>query len=104
MSPPVKPAPAPTATLRMVTRRKFGFSNGAQLNRALVDALRASMPACETCRDIEKEIDATADGAEYLEAPSFPGTTVQKLDAHFKYHWKADYALVDLSDRAGSAR
>ncbi|HLF93923.1 MAG TPA: hypothetical protein VJB14_10710 [Planctomycetota bacterium] len=100
----MKPGPDLTARLKMVTRRKFGFSNGAQLNRPLVDALKASTEACETCREIEKEIDATADGAEYLEAPSFPGKTVQKLDAHFKYHWKGDYELVDLSDRAGSAR
>ena len=85
--------------LQMVTRRQFGFSNGAQLNRALIDALRASKPGCETCREIEEEIQSNDEGGEYLEAPSFPGRTVQKLDAHFKYHWKEDYELVDLVNR-----
>jgi len=89
------------AKLQMVTRRVFGFSNKAQLNQALVDALRASAPGCETCRDIDKEVEAIPDGGEYVEAASFPGKTVQKLDAHFKFHWKTDYALVDLSGRRG---
>lgn len=87
------------AKLQMVTRRQFGFSNGAQLNRALVDALNASMRGCETCREIEKEIQLNSEGGEYIEAPSFPGRTVQKLDAHFKYHWKEDYELVELVNR-----
>jgi len=100
---PSKPVPDTSAKLRMVTRRKFGFSNGAQLNRALVDAVKASMRGCETCREIDKEIEPTAEGAEYLETPTFPGQTVQKIDAHFKYHWKGDYELVDLANR-GSAR
>jgi hypothetical protein len=90
------------AKLQMITRRVFGFSNKAQLNQALVDALRASAPACETCRDIDKEVEAVPEGGEYVEAASFPGKTVQKLDAHFKYHWKGDYALVDLSGRKGA--
>jgi len=85
--------------LQMTTSRQFGFSNGAQLNRALVDALTASMPGCETCREIEKEIQSNSEGAEYIEAPSFPGKTVQKLDAHFKYHWKEEYELIDLVTR-----
>ena len=82
--------------LRMVTRRQFGFSNEAQLNRALVDALTASVPACEICREISKEIESNADGAEYTEAPGFPGRTVRKIDAHFKFHWREDYELIDL--------
>lgn len=85
--------------LQMVTRRRFGFSNGARLNQALLDALKASMPGCETCREIEKEIQADDEGGDYVEAPSFPGKTVQKLDAHFKYHWKSDYELVELVHR-----
>ena len=85
--------------LQMVTRRQFGFSNKARLNPALVDALRSEGAACQTCRDIEKEVDSLPDGGEYVEAASFPGKTVQKLDAHFKSHWKGDYELVDLSVR-----
>jgi hypothetical protein len=85
--------------MQMVTRKLFGFSNKAQLNGALLEGLRASMPICETCRDIEKELDATPEGGEFTEAASFPGRTVQKLDAHFKYHWKEGYELVDLSGR-----
>jgi hypothetical protein len=88
-----------SAKLQMVTHRLFGFSNKARLNVALVDALHASGPGCETCRDIEKEVDSVPDGGEYIEAASFPGKTVQKLDAHFKSHWKEDYELVDLSGR-----
>ena len=83
----------------MTTRRVFGFSNRAQLNRALVDALRASVSGCETCRDIEKEVEPLSDGAEYVEAASFPGKTIQKLNAHFKFHWKDEYELVDLAGR-----
>jgi len=90
------------AKLQMVTHRVFGLSNKARLNPALLDALRASMPACEFCRDIEKEVDPVADGGEYVEAPSFPGKTVQKLDAHFKFHWKGDYELVELTGTTGA--
>jgi len=85
--------------LQMVTRRQFGFSNKARLNPALVEALRSEGSICQTCRDIDKEVDSLPDGGEYVEAASFPGKTVQKLDAHFKSHWKADYELVDLSSR-----
>ena len=88
-----------SATLQMMTRRLFGFSNRAKLNPALVDALKASMPVCETCREIEKGIDSIPEGAEFVECASFPGKTVQKLDAHFKFHWKAEYELLDLSGR-----
>lgn len=87
---------------QMVTCRQFGFSNGAKLNPALVDAIKASMPACETCRGIEKEIEMTAEGAEYLESPGFPGWNISKLDAHFKSHWKDAYELVDLARRPGA--
>lgn len=88
-----------TAKLQMLTRNRFGISNRARLNPALVEALRASGGDCETCRDIEKEVDSIPDGGEFVEAASFPGKTVQKLDAHFKSHWKAEYELVDLSGR-----
>ena len=88
-----------TATLQMRTARLFGFSNRAKLNPALVTALHAEGPGCETCRQIAKEIDAIPEGAEFVECGSFPGKTVQKLDAHFKAHWKAEYELVDLSGR-----
>jgi hypothetical protein len=88
--------------LQMVTRKQFGFSNRAQLNQALIDALAASMPGCETCCEIEKEIQANPEGGEYIEAPSFPGKTVQKLDAHFKYHWKDTYELIDLANGRSS--
>lgn len=77
----------------------FGLSNKARLNAALVEALRASVADCETCRDIAKEVDAVPEGGEYVEASSFPGKTVLKLDAHFKSHWKDEYALVDLSGK-----
>jgi len=87
------------ATLQMRTARLFGFSNRAKLNPALLLALRASAPLCETCRDIDKEIDTIPEGAEFVECGSFPGKTVQKLDAHFKAHWKTEYELVDLSGR-----
>jgi len=87
--------------MKMVTFKQFGFSNKAQLNRALVDALNSSLQDCERCREIEKGIESNAEGAEYVEAPSFPGMTVQKLDLHFKSHWKENYEFVDV---AGGAR
>jgi hypothetical protein len=88
-----------SALLRMETARLFGFSNRATLNPALVVALHAQEPVCETCREIAKELDAIPAGAEFVECGSFPGKTVQKLDAHFKAHWKAEYELVDRSGR-----
>ena len=88
---------------QMVTRRQFGFSNKARLNPALVEALHSEGSICQTCRDIEKEVDAVPEGGDYVEAASFPGKTVQKLDAHFKSHWKDEYELVDLSGRKGSS-
>lgn len=87
------------AKLQMVSRRQFGLSNRARLSRSLVEALQASGPSCETCRDIEREIDTGPEGGEYVEAASFPGKTIQKLDAHFKAHWKGDYEFVELSGR-----
>ena len=89
------------ARLRMETRRIFGFSNKARLNAALVAALRESESRCETCQDIAREIDSTVSGGEYAESPGFPGKTIQKLDAHFKFHWKDEYELVELSGRKG---
>jgi hypothetical protein len=86
-----------TAKLQMTTQRRFGRSNMARLNPALVDALHASGPGCEICQDIERDLDCVAEGGEYVEAASFPGKTIQKLDAHFKSHWKDDYQFVDLS-------
>lgn len=88
-----------TARLLMTTRARFGYSNTAKLNRALLDALLASTSGCETCREIEKEVDRNSEGGEYVEAASFPGKTIQKLDAHFKSHWKSEYELVDLTGR-----
>jgi len=85
------------AMMQMRTARLFGFSNRETLNPPLLVALRASAPACETCRDIDKELDANPEGAEFVECGSFPGKTVQKLDAHFKAHWKAEYEWTDLS-------
>lgn len=88
-----------TAKYQMTTRRRFGFSNRAQLNLPLTEALRAAAAACEICREIGKETDPIPEGSEFVESGSFPGRTVQKLDAHFKSHWKAEYELVDLSGR-----
>jgi hypothetical protein len=90
-----------TAKLVMVTRSRFGFSKKAQLNRELIGALAASAPGCEECVEIQKDLLATPEGGEYVEAASFPGRTVQKLDAHFKAHWKSEYELVDQSGRLG---
>lgn len=36
------------ATLQMVTRTRFGGTNKAQLNQALLGALAASGPGCDT--------------------------------------------------------
>ena len=88
-----------TTKLQMMTRSRFGFSKKAQLNRALLGALAASAPGCEACVEIQKDVLPNPEGAEYVEAASFPGRTVQKLDAHFKSHWKGEYELVDLSGR-----
>jgi hypothetical protein len=88
-----------SATLQMMTRRLFSSSGRAKLNPALVQALKTSMPMCETCREIGKQIDSIPEGGEFVECASFPGKTVQKLDAHFKFHWKAEYELLDLSGR-----
>lgn len=85
-----------SATLQMTSIRRSGRAGMARLNRALVDALHASGPNCETCRDIEREVDSGPEGGEYVEASGFPGTTVQKLDAHFKFHWKDDYQFSVL--------
>jgi len=86
-----------TIKLQMTTRTRFGLSNKAQLNRALLGALAASAPDCDTCLEIQKDLVPNPEGGEYAEAASFPGRTVQRLDAHFKAHWKHEYELVDLS-------
>ena len=85
-----------TEKLQLTAQRRPGRSNMARLNPPLVTALHASGAGCELCRDIEKEIDAIPEGGEFVEAASFPGTTIQKLDAHFKAHWKDEYRFVDL--------
>jgi hypothetical protein len=86
----------------MTTRRLFGYSGKGSFNQALLDAIRASRPTCEACRDIEREVDEVPGGAEFTEAASFPGRTLDKLNAHFKAHWKEEYELVDLSGRRTS--
>jgi len=85
--------------LQMATRSRFGFSKKAQLNPALIAALAISAPQCEACVEIQKDILLNPEGAEFLEAASFPGRTVQKLDAHFRSHWKEEYGLVDGLER-----
>lgn len=87
------------ATLQMVTRTRFGGTNKAQLNQALLGALAASGPGCDTCVEIRKDLLENPEGGEYVEAASFPARTVQKLDAHFRSHWREEYELVDLSAR-----
>jgi hypothetical protein len=88
-----------SARLQMTTRARFGVSNRAKLNLALLEALQASTSACETCRTISKDVDSQPDGGEYVETAGFPGTSIPKLDAHFKSHWKGEYELVDTSGR-----
>lgn len=85
--------------LRMITRPVFGVPRDALLNRDLMAALKGSMPACESCRDIETYISETAEGGEYVDSASFPGMSVMKLDAHFRSHWSADYELVLIPGR-----
>ncbi len=92
-----------TARLQMTTRALFGYSNTAKLNQALLDAIQASTSGCETCRTISKEVDSRPDGGEYVETAGFPGTSIPKLDAHFKSHWKGEYELVDLTGRRESS-
>jgi hypothetical protein len=82
---------------RMSIQGRFGQARRARLNRELVEAVVASQTACEACHEIHKDLDATADGAEFVESLSFPGNTVHKLDAHFKSHWKAEYEVVEAS-------
>jgi len=82
------------ATLRMETRRRFGASAQARLNRELLGSLKDSAASCETCLGIVKDLETDAEGADFTEAPSFPGSTVDRLDAHFRYHWKEAYERV----------
>lgn len=83
--------------LQMTTHSRFGFSKKAQLNPALLAAVQESRQRCERCGEIERELQPNAEGGEFVEAASFPGGSVQKLDAHFKYHWKDDYELVETA-------
>ena len=80
--------------LQMVAPGRFGFSGKARLNRALVDALSISKKMCEMCGDIENDLSLSPEGGEYVESASFRGRNVQKLDAHFKSHWKDQYELL----------
>jgi len=81
--------------LRMSTRRSFGAtSRRARLNRELIDAVSASATSCDTCRDIHADLDMNPEGGDFVEAASFPGATVDRLDAHFRAHWKDRYELA----------
>ncbi|HEX7900545.1 MAG TPA: hypothetical protein VF950_22460 [Planctomycetota bacterium] len=81
--------------LRMSTRRQFGASsNRARLNRELVDAVSAAAKICDTCREIHADLETDPEGGNFVEAASFPGATIDKLDAHFRAHWKDAYELV----------
>lgn len=82
-------------SLLMRTRRRFGFSNRARLNRELVEAVVASAATCDACRDVVRDLQVDPEGGDYVEAPSFPGATIDRLDAHFKFHWDAGYQLLD---------
>ena len=83
-----------TEKLRMTTRARFGAATRAQLNRALLEALAASGRTCETCVEIQQDVLVNPEGGEFVEAASFPARTVQKLDAHFRSHWKDAYEQV----------
>lgn len=85
--------------LQMTTRARFGAATRAQLNGALLEALAASGRTCETCLEVQTDVSVNPEGGEFVEAASFPARTVQKLDAHFRSHWKDDYERVDLSSR-----
>lgn len=83
-----------TAKLRMSARRTFGQANRARLNRELVDAVTAAAKLCDTCREIHADLEMDPDGGSFVEAASFPGATIDKLDAHFRAHWKDAYELA----------
>lgn len=85
--------------LRMSTRRGFGASSKrARLNRELTDAVSASATSCDTCRQIHADLDTDSDGGDFVEAASFPGATIDRLDAHFRAHWKDGYELATGDD------
>lgn len=96
----MRPDAVTPARLQMTTLRRFGLSNKARLNPALLEALHASSGTCEVCRDIEREVDSVAEGGEYVEAAGFPGKTIWTLSAHFKAHWKDEYELIGQSLRS----
>ena len=81
------------APLRMLARRQFGRARRARLNRDLVDAVAASAATCDACREIHADLEKDPEGGEYVEAASFPGATIDKIDAHFRAHWRDAYAL-----------
>ena len=91
------PEAATPARLQMTTLRRFGLSNKARLNPALMEALQASVGTCDVCREIQKEVDAVPEGGEYVEAAGFPGKTIWTLSAHFKVHWKDEYEFLGHS-------
>ncbi len=80
--------------LRMLARRQFGRAHRARLNRELVDAVAASARSCDSCREIHTDLEQDPEGGEFVEAASFPGATIDKIDAHFRFHWKDAYALT----------
>jgi hypothetical protein len=83
------------AKLSMSTRRQFGASsNRARLNRELVDAVADAAKICDTCREIHADLETDPEGGTFVEAASFPGATIDKLDAHFRAHWKDAYELL----------
>jgi hypothetical protein len=84
-----------SAKLRMSTRRQYGASsNRARLNRELVDAVSAAAKVCDTCREIHADLEMDPNGGSFVEAASFPAATIDKLDAHFRAHWKDAYELA----------
>jgi hypothetical protein len=81
------------ATLQMLARRQFGHARRARLNRELVDAVVASAATCDACREINADLEKDPEGGDFVEAASFPGATIDKIDAHFRFHWKDAYAI-----------
>ena len=78
----------------MTTVQRFGWSNKARLNPALMEALHVSVGNCDVCREISKEIDAVPEGGDYVEAAGFPGKTIWSVSAHFKSHWKDEFEML----------
>jgi hypothetical protein len=88
------------ATLQMLSRQAFGYAKRVRLNAPLLEAVRGSAASCELCHEIERDVEPSGEGGgDFVEAATFPGRSISKLDAHFRYHWKEAYALVDSSGR-----